>query len=529
MKNDFKIIKDKYGENMAKLCRSLFPTLLEKDGFLSSLMLTSFAPNHFLYQDLVDQNYIEEFKNYILSFTQTSIERVETNKSVHELFEEAGYDFYECQNDEDIQNFEKYYQEDESLCTFRENRLEKCHVFFAVKKNVDQIKRDHFANPKREDEYGTSVISIQFSRGKTNVLSIKNRYNHTVKNPDVTFSNNLENIIPGLTEAFEREYTLNINNICDQTFDLTNYIKSFDGKYYKYNYEINNIYYCPQNIIIDYYRKVRNLDHSRYLLVDYFIFDFKEKKVYLYDKNLYDSFIDIFESIDKIEVKKENKNKVLTIKSKGKENIIINIDDHFRSIKLMDHNLEQVKRNFLSKNRVLQKIDCPNIKIIDDNFLKFNVSLEECFFPMVEKIGSDFLGWNNSIQKIYLPNVRIIKDNFLNRNKTIKQVYLPKVEEIGDKFLYYDKELVAAFLPSVKKIGNNFIYYAEVLQRIEIPEVVSVGSSFLYLNTILEEINLPKLKHWGYFFLRWHETLKKTDFPNEDSKESNKVLIKKNS
>ena len=81
---------------------------------------------------------------------------------------------YECKTESDIQEFRKYYAPGEELCTFNGGRLNRCHVFFAVKKNVDQITRTNFLNPQRQDEYGTSVISIQFTRGKPNILSIKN-------------------------------------------------------------------------------------------------------------------------------------------------------------------------------------------------------------------------------------------------------------------------------------------------------------------------------------------------------------------
>lgn len=33
--------------------------------------------------------------------------------------------------------------------------------------------------------------------------------------------------------------------------DLSGYTVAGDGKYYKYNREVNGIYYCPGNIIID--------------------------------------------------------------------------------------------------------------------------------------------------------------------------------------------------------------------------------------------------------------------------------------
>ena len=208
-------------------------------------MLSHFAPNHYLYQDIIDNNQIHEFKNYIYSFYDVEKKEVITSKSVKELMDDAGYEIYECHTEEDIQKFKKYYKSGEELCTFQGGRLDTCYVFFAVKKNVDEIRREHFKNPRRQDEYGTSVISIQFSRGSINTLSIKNRYNHTVNNPDATYANNLENIIPWLTNAFEREYHLNINQTESQDFELENYVLANDRRYYRYNYEINNIYYCP--------------------------------------------------------------------------------------------------------------------------------------------------------------------------------------------------------------------------------------------------------------------------------------------
>ena len=92
--------------------------------------------------------------------------------------------------------------------------MKSCRVWFAVKKNVDEIKSEDFKKPRREDDYGTSVISIQFSKSKINYLSIKNRYNHTITdvNPDSTYGNNLDNIIVGLTQAFVETYNLKLTN-----------------------------------------------------------------------------------------------------------------------------------------------------------------------------------------------------------------------------------------------------------------------------------------------------------------------------
>ena len=286
--DDLKLIKKHYGEKMMHLCRELFPSILETKGLLYSLMSRKFHPTRHLYYDIVNNHYEDEFKSIIFSLIKKqSNTKQNINKTPKELLDEAGYILYECKTEEDIQSFKKYYAPGEALCTFRGGRLERCFVFFAVKKDVDKIKRKE--TPARQDEYGTSVISIQFTRGKLNTLSIKNRYNHTVDNPDSTFSNNLDNIIDGLNESFYKEYGFNFDlegsNIEIPGYVIASYNRDtengMDGKYYKYNFERNNIYYCPDNIIVDNFC-VKQFDKSKYLIIDNFILDLTHKTLLPY-------------------------------------------------------------------------------------------------------------------------------------------------------------------------------------------------------------------------------------------------------
>ena len=53
MVDDLKIIKKKYGEKMMHLCRELFPTILEKPGVLSEILLEHFECNKSLYFDII--------------------------------------------------------------------------------------------------------------------------------------------------------------------------------------------------------------------------------------------------------------------------------------------------------------------------------------------------------------------------------------------------------------------------------------------------------------------------------------------
>ena len=64
---DLRIIKKKYGEEMMHLCRRLFSTLLDEPGLLPKQMLKLFEPTRFLYEDIVKNNLIDDFKDYVYS------------------------------------------------------------------------------------------------------------------------------------------------------------------------------------------------------------------------------------------------------------------------------------------------------------------------------------------------------------------------------------------------------------------------------------------------------------------------------
>lgn len=130
--DDLKLIKKNYGEKMMNLCRELFPTLLEKDGLLFGVLESNFAYSKFLYDDIISQK--ENFKDYIYSSVNVEKKEIDVFKTPKELLDEAGYILYECNTEEDIQKFKKYYAKNEELCTFNDHRLNYCHVFFAVKK-----------------------------------------------------------------------------------------------------------------------------------------------------------------------------------------------------------------------------------------------------------------------------------------------------------------------------------------------------------------------------------------------------------
>ena len=119
MNPDLKRIKKLYGENMMHLCRTLFPTILETPGKLVELLTENFEPNRMLYNDIIGNEKETEFQEYILDLTNDEKEiQIEGNKTVRELLSEAGYDFFECNSEEDIQSFRHYYQKMRNFVLF---------------------------------------------------------------------------------------------------------------------------------------------------------------------------------------------------------------------------------------------------------------------------------------------------------------------------------------------------------------------------------------------------------------------------
>lgn len=71
MKYDLIKIKEKYREKMMQLCPSLFSTILEEERLLFNTLEANFAYSRFLYDDILSNELIDNFKNYIYKLIES--------------------------------------------------------------------------------------------------------------------------------------------------------------------------------------------------------------------------------------------------------------------------------------------------------------------------------------------------------------------------------------------------------------------------------------------------------------------------
>ena len=107
MNYDLKVIKKKFGENMMKLSRELFPTLLEEKGLLSGIFLDNFNPSKTLYDDIKKENLEKEFKMFIYGFLNKDEVIENSKKTPKELFEEEFNELTRICNAHCIRHHEK--------------------------------------------------------------------------------------------------------------------------------------------------------------------------------------------------------------------------------------------------------------------------------------------------------------------------------------------------------------------------------------------------------------------------------------
>lgn len=490
--DDLKYIKKYYGEKMMQLCRELFPTILEEPGKLLKLMEESFAHSKYLYYDIVDNALNNQFKNYIYQKSEGSTPEIShTTKTPQELMREVGYELYECTTEEQIQSFKKYYKPGEELCTFKGDRLSSCYVFFAVREDAEKLDRCSFKKPRREDDYGISVISIQFSRNNY-TLSIKNRYNQKVYNPDATYGNDLENIIPGLTDSFEKKYGFKINQNTGGNFEIPNYTK-VNGKFYKFNYEINNIYYCPNNIII-HNGIIYQAPQEQYILMDYFMLDIKNKKIFLIDQNIEDGFINEYKNIETIEIKKEGAKKRIIITTKEGNKSIITVNQQNQIIEYENNKIKKMNSKYMHESRTIEHLSLQNLEEMSCECFTNCESLETLYLPEIISMDHKCFYECNNLKKFDAPKLKTMSQDCFSNAISLEEINLPEIIIMGKHCFRECDSLKKLDVPKLKTMSHNCFSGASSLEEINLPEIIEMDKNcFAYCGN-LKILELPKIK-----------------------------------
>ena len=118
--------------------------------------------------------------------------------------------------------------------------------------------------PARDDPYGTSSMSVQISRKGTQV-SIKNRYNHTVGNPDNTLDSDLDHVTYGLKRAVYHRVGREDLMSKTRVALAEGYIADNDGGIHSYKYEEDNVYYGDYEYIEN--GVVTTVDRGAYYMI----------------------------------------------------------------------------------------------------------------------------------------------------------------------------------------------------------------------------------------------------------------------
>ncbi len=311
-------------------------------------------------------------------------------------------------------------------------------------------------------------------------------------------------------------------------FEIPGYVRANDGKYYPYNMEIDNVYFCPNNIIIDNFC-VKKYDKDKYLLFEYFLLNLETKEFIVDYQD--DGFLDLCSSIKKLEIEKQELNKIVRIYDQESGLTEIKLNKKNVIISLKNEEVQIISNDFLLYSEDVEDIVLSNAIYIGYRFMWQNNRLKKVFFPNVEIIKGDFLSWNESVEVVILPKAWIIGDNFLelneelnfilipkasfigkyflNYNNKLIDISLPEAEEVRDYFLENNKSLKTISLPKAKIIGNGFMSSNNKIKKVFFPLAEKIGDYFLHSNCVTEEVILPRAEFIGTNFLEENQKLKR--------------------
>ncbi len=426
------------------------------------------------------------------------------------LLKQAGYNAFYANTLQKQNSIQKYFKKSEELCTFRDpDRYKDYYIIHAVKENVDQIRREDFPYPERQDAYGTSVISIQIIK-EGGFVSIKNRYNHSVLMADATFESNPDNIINGLSVSLKKYF--NVDFKTSSVAKLPDGFTYQNGCLYKYNDELNNYYFGDGFYLKD--GVVTELKKDYQFFVGHYLFDLKEKTVKsLGYKN--DPYVQIMN--EEMADKKIQKRVV-----DGSIHLYLNSELFFKTKK--EFNIDYIDEITLSKARELPDGDvcgklfenvsvirAPKVRKIGSNCL---CRVDFFDLPKLEETGNSCFSYRyiKGMDKIYLPHLRKIGNKCFSNISAVKEIILPELLEAGD-VTFNGTSCSTLLLPKLERIGSKGIAFNKNLTKLVAPCLKSMGQLCVVKDNALENLYLPTLERMGEKCIVNNKNLKKVFVP----------------
>lgn len=480
---------------------------------------------------------------------------IKTNDSLCELLNKAGYDFLIVDDLKKQQSIRPFFAKGEELCTFKDmERFKKYHILYLIKKGAEKLNRADFKTPMREDEYATSVMSIQMLK-EGGFIKITNRYNHTVENPDNTFYSNPDYIALGLSLALKKHFNVDFQV---GKVDLPNGFLFLKNKIYQYHLEMGNVFYGA-----DFYLKEGHcypIQKDYQLLVDNFILDFKENKIIVphqKDEDLYPE--DVFLSLLKTEVegkklslKKENKETYLVeadgrcvlkarhgrlIYADLKSPIVINSPVFVHHDAVEEVYLNQVKsfapNSFFSCSK-LKVLELKKALIVPSSSVRNLTGLTHLDLSSVQKVCQESLVLLPLLSTLLMKNVREIQSNSLflcdkipefvfyklkkigtrvmSKNKSLKRIVAPLLERSGSCSLSENPLLRDVCLLNLKKVGSKSLCSNKSLRLLSLNQVETVEQGAVSLNENLTVLLMNGLKYLGLNSFLMNPKLKWAEF-----------------
>lgn len=218
---------------------------------------------------------LHELKGIVSDCLVNEEEKIEIKQSATELLKEIGYEIIKTTSLEHLNSlkFGSWFEKGDKWCKYNsENRWSQYDIFIIWKPDAKDLKP--LESAKVGDEYSLSLMSLGCLDG--NVYQICQRYNHSASgSADWALGGNLNNLIPGLSEAFCQEFGYESLGESRAYMPQDTIIRN--GKYVKYNYEISDIYFFDAGIATA--EGFEYTDKERYTIVDYLVVDWIDKKV----------------------------------------------------------------------------------------------------------------------------------------------------------------------------------------------------------------------------------------------------------